>query len=104
MRYNETLVCFPVVIFRLLAAANSPRGIGSLCCIISLQLSVYLQNIPSCSDPEQCLGALAMGESFVDSVIAVDTGLDTQCLILTSDVPAVVSWPVRLEHYGAFRG
>ena len=63
--------------------------------IFSLQLSACLQNIPSCSDPTQCLGALAIAESFVDSVITVDTGWDTQCLVLTSDIPAVISWPVR---------
>jgi len=59
-----------------------------------LQISVYVHNIPSCSNPDLTLGSVAFAETFVDSLIHTEDGWDSQHVVLTTKIPNTLSWPV----------
>ena len=59
-----------------------------------LQMSVCVNKIPCCSSPDLSLGSVAFAETFIDSVVHIKDGWDSQHVVLTTQIPSNLSWPV----------
>ena len=68
------------------------------------QLSVLVHNIPSRDHPDHTLGSIGYAETFIDSLVRVERGWETEHLILTSDIPSTISWPVSAHSKTALSG